>query len=134
MFFGVLDLQSGRLAYINAGHDPLFLLYPEGGVHAQLDATGPAVGVTADSTFTVRHTTILPGETLFSYTDGIPEATSDAGDLFGRQRLTEILQGNPESAGALVAAIAGQVSVHTGEAEQFDDITMLVVRRDGPSV
>jgi phosphoserine phosphatase RsbU/P len=130
LFFGVLDLQSGRLAYINAGHDPLFLLYPEGGVHHQLDATGPAVGITAESTFTVRHTTILPGETLFSYTDGIPEATSDTGDFFGRQRLTDLLQKKPESAKALVTDIAGQVSAHTGEAEQFDDITMLVVRRD----
>jgi sigma-B regulation protein RsbU (phosphoserine phosphatase) len=130
LFFGVLDLQSGRLAYINAGHDPLFLLYPTGGVHDQLDATGTAVGVTADSTYTVCHATILPGETLFSYTDGIPEASSDTGDFFGRQRLTDLLQKNPESAGALVATIAGQVSDHTGEAEQFDDITMLVVRRD----
>lgn len=130
LFFGVLDLQSGRLAYINAGHDPLFLLHPEGGVHDQLNATGPAVGVTADSTYTACHATILPGETLFSYTDGIPEATSATGDFFGRQRLTDLLQKKPESARALVDAIAGQVSDHTGEAEQFDDITMLVVRRD----
>lgn len=134
LFFGVLDLQSGRLAYINAGHDPVFLLYPEGGVRDQLVATGPAVGVSADSTFIVRHAGILPGETLVSYTDGIPEATSNTGDFFGRQRLTELLQGNPESAAALVAAIVAQVSAHTGEAEQFDDITMLVVRRDDQPV
>jgi phosphoserine phosphatase RsbU/P len=130
LFFGVLDLPSGRLAYINAGHDPLFLLHPEGGVHNQLDATGPAVGIKADSTYTVCHATILPGETLFSYTDGIPEATSNTGDFFGRQRLADLLQKKPESARALVETIAGQVSAHTGEAEQFDDITMLVVRRD----
>jgi serine phosphatase RsbU (regulator of sigma subunit) len=131
LFFGVLDLQTGRLAYINAGHDPLFLLHPQGGVHDQLDATGPAVGVSTNATFTVRHATIRPGETLFSYTDGIPEATSDTGEFFGRQRLTKLLEKSTRSAVDLVATIAGAVSAHTGEAEQFDDITILAVRRNG---
>jgi serine phosphatase RsbU (regulator of sigma subunit) len=130
LFFGVLDLQSGRLAYINAGHDPLFLLHPQGGVQAQLDATGPAVGVSANATFTVRHTTIRPGQTLFSYTDGIPEAASDTGEFFGRRRLTKLLEESTKSAADLVTTIAGAVSAHTGEAEQFDDITMLVIRRN----
>jgi serine phosphatase RsbU (regulator of sigma subunit) len=131
LFFGVLDIQTGRLAYINAGHDPLFLLHPKGGVQDQLDATGPAVGISANATFTVRHATIRPGETLFSYTDGIPEATSDTGEFFGRQRLTKLLEESTGSAADLVATIAGAVSAHTGEAEQFDDITILAVRRNG---
>jgi len=131
LFFGVLDLQSGRLAYINAGHDPVFLLHPQGGVQEQFDASGPAVGVSANATFTVRHATIRPDETLFSYTDGIPEATSDTGEFFGRQRLTKLLEESSGSAADLVATIAGAVSAHTGEAEQFDDITILAVRRNG---
>jgi serine phosphatase RsbU (regulator of sigma subunit) len=131
LFFGVLDIQTGRLAYINAGHDPLFLLHPQGGVQDQLDATGPAVGISANAMFTVRHATIRPGETLFSYTDGIPEATSDTGEFFGRQRLTKLLEESTKSAADLVTTIADAVSAHTGEAEQFDDITILAVRRNG---
>jgi sigma-B regulation protein RsbU (phosphoserine phosphatase) len=129
MFFGVLDPTSGRLVYINAGHDPLYRLHSNGDVYDQLVATGPAVGIRTDSTFKVRHTTIQPGEILFGYTDGIPEAASDSGEFFGRQRLVEILEDHPGSAASLVKAIVAKVSAHTGEAEQFDDITMLAVRR-----
>jgi len=129
LFFGVLDPESGHLSYINAGHDPVFLLRPSGGVRETLEATGPAVGVTGDAVFTVRRTTVRSGETLFSYTDGIPEATSQAGAFFGRERLMMLLESRLASAEGLVKAIAGEVSRHTGEAEQFDDITMLAVRR-----
>ena len=131
LIFGVLDPVSGHLSYINAGHDPIYVLRPGGGIRAQLEATGPAVGIEGNSTFAVRHATIRPGETFFSYTDGIPEATSREGEFFGKKRLMGLLEGPLASASGLVAAIAGQVSDHTGEAEQFDDITMLAVRRDG---
>ena len=134
MFFGVLEPASGRLVYINAGHDPLFLLHSDGGVHGQLAATGPAVGIQPDSTFKVRHATIRPGQILFSYTDGIPEAASDSGEFFGRERLVGILENNSGAASTLVNAIVAKVSAHTGEAEQFDDITMLAVRRDGEAI
>lgn len=130
MFFGVLAPESGRLAYINAGHDPLFLLPPEGGIPEQLNTTGPAVGMDSDSSFTVRHTVIRPGAILFSYTDGITEATSGSGDFFGRGRLIGLLEAPSPSAAELVSNIADAVSEHTGAADQFDDITMLAIRRE----
>jgi len=131
LFFGILDPASGRLSYVNAGHDPLFMLDPGGGGHTELVATGPAVGINVDAMFTVRHSTIRPGQILLSYTDGVPEAASDTGEFFGRKRLRGLLKAHSGSAADLVAAIAGQVAAHTGEAEQFDDITMLAFRRDG---
>lgn len=131
LFFGVLDVASGELAYINAGHDPLFLLPSEGDIAAQLEATGPAVGIDADSTFTARHILLEPGATLFGYTDGIPEATSDRGAFFGRERLAALLEKPTRSAAALVSAIARAVDDHTGSSEQYDDITMLAIRRKG---
>ena len=133
LFFGVLDPASGQMAYINAGHDPLFMLRPEGGIAAQLDGTGPAVGIDADSTFTVRQVHLEPGGVLFSYTDGIPEATSDTGAFFGRARLRALLEKPSAAASSLVAAIAGAVSDHTGASEQYDDITMLAIRREKDS-
>jgi len=132
-FFGVLEPASGRLAYISAGHDPVFILSPGGGVREQLDPSGPAVGISGDAVFKVRHTIIQPGETLFSYTDGIPEATSREGEFFGRERLMALLVNGWASAPELVEAIAQAVSNHTSEAEQFDDITMLAIRRDDQS-
>jgi serine phosphatase RsbU (regulator of sigma subunit) len=129
LFFGVLDPDSGDMAYVNAGQDPPFLLRPDGGIRAQLEATGPAVGIDANSAFLARRVRLEPGAILFSYTDGIPEATSDAGDFFGRARLCALLEKQAGSAAALVAAIAEAVSGHTGASDQFDDITMLAIRR-----
>jgi len=131
LFFGVLDPASGRLSYINAGHDPLFVLDAQGRPSEELTSSGPAVGIQIDARFMVRHTVIQPGQILFGYTDGVPEASSDTGVFFGRQHLLEILQANDGSAAELVATIAGKVAAHTGEADQFDDITMLALRRDG---
>lgn len=130
MFFGVLDPANGNMAYINAGHDPLFMLRPGGGIAAQLHANGPAVGMDADATFTVQQVRLEPGAMLFSYTDGIPEATSDTGAFFGRARLGALLEKSTTSAAALVDAIAAAVADHTGASEQYDDITMLAVRRE----
>nr|MBL0714227.1 PP2C family protein-serine/threonine phosphatase [Desulfobacterales bacterium] len=129
LLFGVLDPGTGEMSYINAGHDPLFVLAAEGGVRQSLDPTGPAVGVIADATFRIARMQIQPGEILLGYTDGVPEATSHAGELFGQSRLAALMTDPFPTAADLIAVIADQVKQHTGAAEQFDDITMLALRR-----
>ncbi len=129
LFFGVLDPQTGVLSYINAGHDPLIVLAIQGGVRQRLNPTGPAVGLNADVDFRIARTLIKPGEILLGYTDGVPEATSHAGELFGAKRLTALFGKTFNTAAELTTLIADQVQVHTGAAEQFDDITMLALRR-----
>ena len=131
LVFGVLDPGSGRLAYINAGHEPLFVLAPSGGVRVRLAHTGPAVGLAPGAVFKIAQAQLAPGETLFGFTDGVPEATTPAGDFFGLARLVALLSQPRASAAALLEAIAAEVKAHTGEADQFDDITMLAVRRAG---
>ena len=129
LFFGVLDPQTGVLSYINAGHDPLIVLAIQGGVRQRLNPTGPAVGLNADVGFRIARTQIKPGEILLGYTDGVPEATSHAGELFGAGRLTALFGKTFNTAAELTTLIADQVQAHTGAAEQFDDITMLALRR-----
>jgi serine phosphatase RsbU (regulator of sigma subunit) len=129
LVFGVLDPRTGEMSYINAGHDPPFILAADGGISRQLKPTGPAVGLVTDATFRIARTRIKPGEIILGYTDGVPEATSPGGEFFGVKRLIELTDQHFASASDLIAAIANQVQVHTGDAEQFDDITMLALRR-----
>ncbi|MGD8250918.1 MAG: PP2C family protein-serine/threonine phosphatase [Desulfobacterales bacterium] len=131
LFFGILDPETGEVAYINAGHDPLFLLRRDGGIRDQLLPTGPAVGVVPDAEFAFGSVRVTVGETLVGYTDGVPEAVSPEGDFFEMRRLTDLLRSPMPSADALIQTIAERVLAHTGDGEQFDDITILGLRRTG---
>jgi serine phosphatase RsbU (regulator of sigma subunit) len=121
------------MSYINAGHDPLCLLAAEGGIRRRLEPTGPAVGLAVDAGFRRARVQIRPGEILLGYTDGVTEAISHTGEMFGAGRLTDLINGRFATAADLIARIAEQVQKHTGKAEQFDDITMLALRRRSDS-
>jgi sigma-B regulation protein RsbU (phosphoserine phosphatase) len=127
LFFGVLDPVSGSLLFINGGHNPPVLLGNDG--HALLQPTGPAVGMSADSTFCLGYATMSVGDTLFLYTDGVVEARADSGDRFGMDRLTTVLSERHGTANALLSAVDQALGTHIGAAEQSDDITMMALRR-----
>ena len=129
LFFGVLDPRTGQVVYINAGHDPLVLAAAAGGIRQRLEPTGPAVGLAANAVFRIARARIEPGEILLGYTDGVTEASTQEGELFGNRRLNAIFENRFATATDLIAAIAAKVQAHTGDAEQFDDITMLAIRR-----
>jgi len=133
LFFGVLDPASGTLTYINGGHEPLFIIRPSGGVREHLHHTGPAVGVTPGALFEIRQTRLEPGEILFGYTDGVTEARADDDTFFNEKRLLSLLNTAAPTAVVLLEKISSSVQEHTGNAEQFDDITMLAVRRSTAS-
>lgn len=129
LFFGVLDPTTGLLTYINGGHEPLFILNPSGDVREHLKSTGPAVGMLPDMKFKICQTYLQPGEILFGYTDGVPEARNCNSEFFTSKRLLSMLESPVFSACCLIDRIAESVLSHTGKAEQFDDITMLAVQR-----
>jgi len=129
LFFGILDSKSGRLSYVNGGHEPLFVVAPGGGVKARLAASGPAVGIQTESNFSIRQSQLDPGDLLLGYTDGVTEATAADGTFFAMDRLLSILDTPPVSAAELLNRIATGVQAHIGAADQFDDITLLALRR-----
>lgn len=129
LFFGVLDPVTGDLAYINGGHDPLFILNPSGGVREHLGPTGPAVGVQPDVNLEIRQTRMNPGEILFGYTDGVTEARAEDGSFYSEKRLMAFLKTGAASTGQLLDRLSLEVENHIGGAQRFDDITMLAVRR-----
>jgi serine phosphatase RsbU (regulator of sigma subunit) len=128
LFFGVLDPSSGALLYVNGGHNPPILVRADG-QHALLGPTGPAVGVFASSTYMLDHITVRPGDRLFMYTDGVTEARSPGGELFGMDRTLDVVTRSAPSAEGVLDAVNEAIQQHAGGREQSDDITMLMLRR-----
>jgi sigma-B regulation protein RsbU (phosphoserine phosphatase) len=128
LFFGVVDPRSGRLVYINCGHNPPIIRRSDG-EQSTLPPTGPALGLMHDARFGLGHETLHHGDLLFLYTDGVPEAKSPHGDFLGEQQMRDALT-EPGSAVGVVDRFARVLDQHVGAAEQFDDVTMLGLLRE----
>ena len=129
LFAGALDLETGELKYCNAGHNVPVVL--EDGVprFLETDANVP-VGIMSDWKYSLQSTVLSPGSTLFLYTDGLTEAARVDGSLFGEERVFSCLTGlnATTSSKDIVAHISAAVESFVGDAEQSDDLTMLVIR------
>ena len=129
LFFGIINPDSGAVSYINGGHEPVFIVGPKGGVKEQLATTGPSVGVEPKVQFNIRQSKLAPGDCLVGYTDGVVEANASDGTFFTKERLVATLDAPAPSAAALIERIAAGIQEHIGEADQFDDVTLLAIRR-----
>jgi len=128
IFLASLDPQSGEFIYINSGHVPP-LVMRESGELEKLMPTGPAVGLTPNARYRVGNGRLQPGDTLLAYTDGVTEARSVDGELFGKDRLTDALGERPLTTNSLLEHIVTLVHAFCYPADQYDDITMLAVHR-----
>ncbi|HSM73417.1 MAG TPA: SpoIIE family protein phosphatase [Desulfobacterales bacterium] len=128
LFFGVLEAPTGKLTYINGGHEPP-LIVAGGAVKRVLSPTGPAVGMWPQVAFQRGEAILAPGEALVGYTDGVTEAHSPGGEMFGKQRLLDLVAGGSSSAADLVERLRAQLYAHIGDAQPFDDISLIVVQR-----
>ena len=128
----MLNPETGVLAYVNAGHEPVQIVNSEGG-RKELRHTGTFVGALADSSFAVSISKIEPGEMMLGYTDGVLEALSPDGDLYTKDRLYRQLEKPTLSAGSLIENIKIDLFEHIRHAPQFDDITMIAVHRKPPA-
>ena len=128
LFFGVLDPVSGKLVYINGGHEAVFVT-DQNGVRERLLATGPAVGPLPQAKFATKEIQLQPGEILFAYTDGVIDARTPDGDRFTKKRLNALLSQPADSALELMQRVATSLFAHIGKAPQEDDITILTLQR-----
>ena len=131
-FYATLDPATGVLRYSNGGHEPPYLYQSAEGRSVELDCGRSALlGVNPSSGFEEREVTLAPGNLLVLYTDGISEARNAAGDFFPEQHLREVIEtcGSHNGAEAALQAILRSVQDFTGPTPQFDDITLLVVKR-----
>lgn len=129
IFFGVLNQETGALAYINAGHEPAAIIDAAGQIVTRLEPTGPAVGIIPGLEFEVHEAQLRPGETLFAYSDGVTDARSPEGKQFREPRVLELIAQPAPTAAALVERVGAALKGYIGSAPQFDDITMIAVRR-----
>ena len=128
-FVGELDLGTGDLKYCNAGHNAPIVL--KAGVPQVLEADANVpVGIIADWKYSLQKTALSPGTILLLYTDGLTEATRADGSLFGEERVLANLTGlkATTSSKELSEHMKASVKDFVGDAEQSDDLTMLVIR------
>ncbi len=130
-FYAVLDPETGRMRYVNAGHNPPYLVSSQKGKpFDQLRATGMALGVMGDVVWGQKVIRLLPGDLLLLYTDGITEAQDRMGRFYGEQRLQNVLRSlGGRSAQEVMEAVLEDLARFTGGAAQQDDVTMIVIRR-----
>jgi serine phosphatase RsbU (regulator of sigma subunit) len=132
VFYGVLDQNDRTLTYCNAGHNsPLLLSSKNGGTIHALTPTGMPIGIDEDSTWTQATIQIEPGDVLILYTDGITDTQDTEGSFFKERRLIEVIQDRLNSpAQEIQSAILDAVQEFSAGNSQFDDITLLVLKRD----
>jgi serine phosphatase RsbU (regulator of sigma subunit) len=129
LFYGVLDLASGRLEYVNCAHSPPMVFGP-GGAIAELAPGGAPLGLLPGRRWPAHEHRLAAGEGLLLFTDGITEAPAASGEEYGEARLKDLLaRRRKASAAELVRACIAEASRFSGELEQFDDITCVAARR-----
>jgi sigma-B regulation protein RsbU (phosphoserine phosphatase) len=133
VFLGFLDVGTGELAYVSAGHNPAILARSSGEV-AELPATGRPLGMFRDSRWEVERAQLGPGDRLWVYTDGITEAQDVSQREFGGHRLQKlILEASGLPVDEATQHVLDSVARFAGQAPQYDDQTMLLLSRETPS-
>jgi serine phosphatase RsbU (regulator of sigma subunit) len=129
-FYGELDRRSGELRYVNAGHNPPFVLGQMGRI-ISLPSSGFPLGMFPQATYESGTARLAPGDTIVLYTDGIPEGRNEQGEDFTEERLKNLVLNHRDlSAAQLIQKIIGDVQGFATGTEPCDDITLVIIKRD----
>ena len=133
-WMGLLNVKTGHVTFANAGHNPPLLRQNGGEFVYHKTRAGFVLAGMEGVRYRKFELQLQPGDTLYLYTDGVTEATDTEEKLYGEARLQQQLNlHHGESARAICDAVKADVDAFAGEAEQFDDITMLCLTWYGPS-
>jgi phosphoserine phosphatase RsbU/P len=129
-FAGILDLRTGRIDYADAGHEPPFILQASGTVLKVNKVGGIVLGFMPGQEFPGGTLQLNPGDALVLYTDGVTEAMNVGHQLFGAQAIETTLSraGQTPASERIIKVLLEDMRVFVGEAQQSDDITMLVIK------
>ena len=132
LFYGILDTETGEVTYANAGHNPPYLVRPDGDA-SQIETTGGiALGVMDEMPFDTSTLTLSKGDSIYLYTDGVNEAMNEKDEEYSYERLETFLNDRKNgSVSETVDASLDSVKVFAGSAPQSDDITVLIVKYVG---
>lgn len=128
-WFGILTLSTGAVVAANAGHEYPVIRKNGGKFMQYKDPHGFVLGGMEGMHYKEYSFILEKGDTLFLYTDGVPEATDVKDTLFGAERMLDALNQNADaSPQVLLETVEAQVNTFVGDAPQFDDLTMLSVK------
>ena len=133
VFFGVLEIDTGKFIYVNGGHNPPIIYHAKNNSCEYLNVNKNFVlGGMEDVPYKQQETTLEHGDLIFTYTDGVNEAMNVDNEEYTSERLLEFMNATDCRADlqTLLAAVKADVAKHVGAAEQSDDITMLALRRN----
>ena len=126
-FYAILDPESGKICYANAGHDLPYRRQQEG--VSELWATGMPLGLMPGSCYDEHEITVAPGENLLFYTDGLVEAHNPEYEMFSFPRLKTLLEAHDDGT-SLIDLLLSELKSFTGEGwEQEDDVTLVTLQR-----
>lgn len=129
VFYGVLDIRTGLFTYANAGHNRPILARAGGQVEL-LAAEGMVLGVLDDVKLEEKQVTIELGDAVLMYTDGLPDAINEHEEEFGMERLVGcVRQYSSGPAQDLIKQVDQEVAAHAGAQPQFDDYTLVALKR-----
>ncbi len=129
--YAILDPAAGSLSVANAGH-PLPFRRHAGDV-AELRVTGVPLGLMADAHYEEREITLVPGESILFYSDGLVEAHDRQGEMFGIPRLRHVMERFESDDGTLIDHVLTQLGQFTAPGgEQEDDVTLVTLQRIAP--
>ena len=127
LFIAIFDSTTRRMRYVNAGHNPQFVLRGNGRLE-KLSSTGLPVGMLAGHGYGEREVQLVAGDLLFFYTDGCVEMENEAGDMFGSERLESLVTSSANgTADEVLMRVEQAISAYRGHRDQFDDATMMAV-------
>ena len=132
VWLGILELSTGKLVAANAGHEYPTLKRTGGEFEIIKDKHGFVIGGMPGMKYHDYELQLEPGDKLFLYTDGVPEATDDKNRLFGMERMMKALNRHPDATPKeLLKHMRNAVAVFCRKTEQFDDLTMMCVEYKG---
>ena len=126
-WMGILDLETGRMQFANAGHNPPLLKRANGDFEYLKTRAGFVLAGMEGIRYRAGELMLYPGDRLFLYTDGVPEATNSENKLYGEDRLLAFMNKMAMAeATDFLPALKANIDEFVGDAPQFDDITMLM--------
>lgn len=131
VWLGILEISTGKLAAANAGHE--YPIVAENGSFSLFkDKHGVVIGAMEMMKYREYEIQLQKGSKLFVYTDGLPEASDNQDNMFGIERTVEVLNKSPDAPPQkLIENMSAAVRAFVGDAEQFDDLTMLCIEYKG---
>ncbi len=134
-WMGILNVRTGKVVYANAGHNPPLIKHADGTLEYLKSRAGFVLAGMEEICYKKNELQLEPGDVIYLYTDGVTEATNANNALYGEDRLHAILEKHKNAATHTICdEVKRDVDLFVGDAPQFDDITMLALKYNGPEV